>query len=127
MSCCKDKMEPVGADSCCTQGETSQGAALTMHKTGCGCVPVVEDKQSRRLVGVVTERDLSHRVVAENRRPSEVPVEEVMSPVSACCGMNEPLDEARRKLDAHQATSLPVVDEGGCCHGTISSRHLGEM
>ncbi len=127
MSCCKDKMEPVAADSCCTSRETSQDAALTMHKTGCGCVPVVEDKQSRRLVGVVTERDLSHRVVAENRRPSEVPVEEVMSPVSACCGMNEPLDEARRKLDAHRATSLPVVDEGGCCHGTISSRHLGEM
>lgn len=127
MSCCKDKMELVGADSCCTPRETSQDAAALMHKTGCGCVPVVEDKQSRRLVGVVTERDLCHRVAAENRRPSEVPVEEVMSPASTCCGMNESLDEARRKLDAHQATSLPVVDEAGCCHGTISSHHLGKM
>lgn len=127
MSCCKDKMEPVETSSCCTPRETSQHAALTMLKTGCGCAPVVESKQSRRLVGVVTERDMCHRVAAENRRPSEVPVEEIMRPASACCGMDESVEEARRKLDAHQATSLPVVDKEGCCHGTISSRHLGQM
>src|SRR5450759_4440766 len=98
MSSCKDKMEPVETDSCCTPRETSQHAALTMRKTGCGCAPVVEDKQSRRLVGVVTERDVCHRMVAENRRPAEVPVEEIMRAASACCGMNESLEEARRKL-----------------------------
>jgi hypothetical protein len=89
MSCCQDKMEPVGTDSCCTPSETSQDAALTMHKTGCGCVPVVEDKESRRLVGVVTERDLCQHVTAENRRPSEVPVEKIMRAASACCGVSE--------------------------------------
>ena len=127
MSCCKDKMEPVGIDSCCTPRETSQHAAVTMRKTGCGCTPVVEDKHSRRLVGVVTERDVCHRVAADNRLPSEVSVEEIMRPASACCGMDESLEEARRKLDTHQATSLPVVDKGGCCHGTISSHHLEKM
>ncbi len=127
MSCCKDKMEPVGTDSCCTPRETSQDAALMMQKTGCGCAPVVEDKESRRLVGVVTERDLCHHVAAENRRPSEVPVEKIMRAASACCGMSDSLEEARRTLDAHRATSLPVVDKEGCCHGTISSRHLREM
>jgi len=89
MSYCKDKMEPVETDSCCTPRETSQHAELTMRNTGCGCAPVVEDKQSRRLVGVVTERDVCHRVAAENRRPAEVPVEEIMRAASACCGMNE--------------------------------------
>ncbi len=39
---------------------------------------VVEDKQSRRLVGVVTERDMCHSVAADDRRASEVPVEEIM-------------------------------------------------
>ena len=127
MSCCKDKMKPVETDSCCTPRETSQHAALSMRKTGCGCAPVVEDKQSRRLVGVVTERDVCHRVTADNRRPSEVLVEEIMRPATACCGMDESLEEARNKLDAHQATSLPVVDKVGCCHGTISAHHLGKM
>ncbi len=127
MSCCKDKMEPVAKDSCCTPRETSQDAALTMQKTGCGCVPVVEDKESRRLVGVVTERDLCENVTAKNRRPSEVPIEKIMRAASACCSVSDSLGEARRTLDAHQATSLPVVDKGGCCHGTISSRCLTEM
>lgn len=127
MSCCKDKMEPVEKDSCCTPRETSQHAALTMRKTGCGCTPVVEDKQSRRLVGVVTERDVCHRVAADDRRPSEVPIEEIMRPASACCGIDESLEEVRRKLDTYQATSLPVVDKGGCCRGTISSHRLGKI
>ncbi len=126
MSCCKDKMEPVETDSCCTPGETAQDAAQTMRKTGCGCTPVVEDKQNRRLVGVVTESDVCHHVAADNRRPSEVPVKEIMRAASACCGMDESLDDARLKLDAHQATSLPVRDKGGCCHGTISAHHLAK-
>ncbi len=126
MSCCKDKMEPVQTESCCTPRETAQHAALAMRKTGCGCTPVVEDKQSRRVVGVVTERDMCHSVAADDRRASEVPVEEIMRPASSCCGLDESLEDARRKLDTHQATSLPVVDKAGCCHGTISSHHLGK-
>lgn len=126
MSCCKDKMEPVEIDSCCTPRDTAQHAALTMRKTGCGCAPVVDDKQGRRLVGVVTERDVCHSVAVDNRRPSEVPVEEIMRPASSCCGMDESLEDARHKLDTHRATSLPVVDKAGCCHGTISSHHLGK-
>ncbi len=124
MSCCSDKMEPIEMDSCCTPRDTTQQAAQAMHKTGCGCAPVVEDKTSRRLVGVVTEGDVCHSVAADDRRASEVPVETIMRPPSACCGADEPLEEARRKLDEHRTTSLPVVDEAGGCCGTISSHHL---
>lgn len=124
MGCCQDKMEPVELDSCCSPRDTAHKAAQAMRKTGCGCAPVVEDEQSRRLVGVVLERDVCHGVAADDRRASEISVEEIMQPASACCGMDDPLEEARRKLDLHQATSLPVVDEAGCCHGTISTHRL---
>lgn len=126
MSCCKDKMESVEMDACCSPQDTAQSAAQTMRKTGCGCAPVVEDEQNRRLVGVVTERDVCHGVATDDRRPSEISVKEIMRPASACCGMDEPIEEARRKLDTHQATSLPVVDKAGCCCGTISSHRLGQ-
>jgi CBS domain-containing protein len=125
LSCCRDKMEPLAMDSCCTLRDTAQRAAQAMRKTGCGCTPVVEEKQSRRLVGVVTERDVCCGVAADDRRASEVPVEAIMRPASACCGMNEPLEDARRKLDEHRATSLPVVDQRGGCCGTISAHHCG--
>lgn len=124
MSCCKDVMEPVEMDVCCTPRDTAEQAARAMRDTGCGCSPVVEDKESRKLVGVVTERDVCCGVAADDRRASEVPVTEIMQPASACCGADESIPDARRKFDAHRATTLPVVDEAGCCCGTISLHGL---
>jgi CBS domain-containing protein len=124
MNCCSDKMEAVKADSCCTLSDTVQQASIAMRKTGCGCSPVVRDKESRKVVGVVTERDVCHKVVADDRRASEVRVEEIMSSPSACCGKDESLEDARRKLHGHKATSLPVVDSVGDCCGTISAHNL---
>ena len=96
-----------------------------MRASGCGCAPVVEDTNTRKLVGVVTERDLCHAVTADDRRASEVRVEEVMRPaVSACCGMEDSLEEAAQKLSEQQATSLPVVNKAGSCCGTISQHDL---
>ena len=124
MSCCSEKMEPIKMDSCCTPHDTAQRAAQAMHDTGYGCAPVVQDKESRRLLGVVTERDLCHSVTANDRRASEVTVETIMRPASVCCGMDESLENARGKLHEHRTTSLPVVDKAGGCCGTISVHHM---
>ncbi|WP_419184798.1 CBS domain-containing protein [Botrimarina mediterranea] len=118
-------MEVVASESCCSPQDTAQAAAQKMQQTGCGCAPVVEDEPSRRLVGVVTERDVCHQVATVDQRPSEILVEKIMRPATACCGVDDTVEEAKWKLDTHQATSLPVVDEAGCCCGTISSHHLG--
>ena len=104
MSCCSDVMKPIEASSCCT--------------------PVVADTENLTLVGVVTERDVCCGVAADDRLASEVRVEKIMRPLSACCGASEPVEEARRKLHEHRATSLPVVDKTGCCCGTVSIHHL---
>ena len=125
MSCCNDVMKPIEASSCCTPKDTAASAAQAMRESNCGCTPVVENKEKLNLVGVVTERDICHSVAAEDRRASEVRVEEIMRPASACCGADETVEDAARKLAEHSATSLPVVNkEGGCC-GTISSHHIG--
>lgn len=76
------------------------------------------------MIGVVTERDICHGVAAKDRRASEVRVEEIMRPASACCGADDSLEEAERKLHEQSAPSLPVVDKGGCCCGTISLHHV---
>ena len=124
MSCCSDVMKPIEASSCCTPRDTAAHAARAMRDSGCGCAPVVEDTTNLKLVGVVTERDVCCGVAADDRRASKVRVEEIMRPASACCGANESMEEARRKLDEHGATSLPVVDKvGGCC-GTVSVHSL---
>ena len=124
MSCCSDVMKPIEASSCCTPQDTAAQAARAMRDSGCGCAPVVEDSKHRKVVGVVTERDVCCGVAADDRRASEVRVDAIMRPSSACCGADEPVEEARRKLHDQRATSLPVVDGAGGCCGTVSVHAL---
>lgn len=120
MSCCSDVMKPIEASSCCTPTDTAAHAARAMRDSGCGCAPVVENRENLKLVGVVTERDVCCKVAADDRRASEVPVDEIMRPSSACCSADDPVEEAHRKLKEHGASSLPVVDKAGGCCGTVS-------
>ena len=124
MTCCSDVMEPIKASSCCTPKDPAAHAARAIRDSGCGCAPVVEDTQQFKLVGVVTERDVCCGVAADDRQASEVRVEEIMRPSSACCDAEQPVEDARRKLHEHRATSLPVVDSGGGCCGTVSVHRL---
>ncbi len=124
MGCCSDVMDPVEASSCCTPQDTAAHAARAMRDSGCGCAPVIEKRETRKLVGVVTERDVCCGVAADDRRASAVRVEEIMRPASACCGADESVEDARQKLHEERATSLPVVDRAGSCCGTVSMHRL---
>ena len=66
MSCCSDVMKPIEASSCCTPKDTAVHAAQAMRKSGCGCAPIVENTETRKLVGVVTERDVCCGVIPGN-------------------------------------------------------------
>lgn len=99
MSCCSDVMKQIEASSCCMPQGTAVQAARAMRDSGCGCVPVVEDTETLKLFGVVTERDVYCSVAAEDRNAAEVRVEEIMRPASECCCADEPVEDARRKLN----------------------------
>ena len=124
MSCCSDEMEPIETSSCCTPKDSASDAARAMRSSGAGCAPVVENLKNMKMVGVVTERDVCCGPVADDRQASTVRVSEVMRPVSACCGLKDPVDQARQKMHENRATSVPVVDEAGGCCGIVSAHHL---
>ncbi len=124
MSCCSDVMKPIDVSACCTPQDTAARAAQVIRDSGCGCAPVIENTESLKVIGVVTERDICCRVAADNLKASEVGVTDSMQPSSACCGVDEPLEEARRKMDEHKTSSLPVVDKTGSCCGTVSLHHI---
>ena len=125
MSCCSDVMKPIKVSDCCTPKDSAAQAAQSMRDSGCGCAPVVEDRGSLKLLGVVTERDVCCSVAAVDVRASEVPIKDIMRPLSACCGSADPVEHVRRKLHQHNATTLPVADQTGSCCGTVSVHHLG--
>ncbi len=124
MSCCSDVMKPLVGSSCCTPKESAAQAARAMRDSGCGCAPIVENRENLKLVGVVTERDVCCSVVADDRHGADVAVEEIMQPAHACCTTDQSIEHARHKLQEYQAASLPVVNKAGSCCGPVSVHEL---
>jgi CBS domain-containing protein len=109
--------------ACCTPEETVGDAARLMKEHDCGCIPVVEDKQTDRLVGVVTDRDIACRCTAKNKGP-DTPVAEVMSRDPRCCSPDDDVDKVERIMAEAQVRRVPVVDQRGCCVGMIAQADL---
>jgi len=84
-------------------------AAAVMKGEDVGSVPVVEDD---RLAGIVTDRDIVIRVVAERRDPQTVKVDEVASRQLVTVEPEQDLDEALALMARHQVRRLPVVEAG---------------
>lgn len=83
-------------------------AARLLRDENVGSVPVAEGD---RLVGMLTDRDIATRVVAEGRDPSSTPVRDVASEVVTSESHTD-LDEALQLMAQHQVRRLPVVEEG---------------
>ena len=84
-------------------------AAEMMKAEDVGSVPVVDDG---RLVGIVTDRDIVLRAVAERRDPQAVTIDEVASRELVTVDPEQDLDEALRLMAERQVRRLPVVEDG---------------
>lgn len=109
--------------ACCTPDTTAQQAAQLMEENDCGCIPVVEDAESRFLVGVVTDRDIALRGVARGRSP-ETPVKDLMSTDVSAVRPEDELAAIEELMAELQVRRVPVVDEDGCCVGIIAQADL---
>lgn len=111
---------------CCTPNTNTVEAAKLMVENDCGQIPVVEDQHSRRLVGVVTDRDICCRVVARNLSPAAVMVRDCMSSPVASVTPETSVQECLKVMDEHVVRRVPVVNEHGTCCGIVSQADLVE-
>jgi CBS domain-containing protein len=109
--------------ACCTPDQTVRDAARLMQEHDCGCIPVVEDARARRLVGVVTDRDLACRCLAAGLGP-ETTVAEVMSVSPSCCAPDDDVQFVERIMEERQVRRVPVIDGRGSCVGMVSQADL---
>jgi CBS domain-containing protein len=109
--------------ACCTPDATAQEAALLMLDCDCGVIPVVEDKQSMRLAGVVTDRDLTVRGLAQGKGAA-TKVRELMTSDPSCCSPEDDLREVERAMADRQVRRVPIVDDRGCCVGVVAQADL---
>ena len=107
---CKELMtkDPV----CCLPDDMALKVAQVMKRENIGPVPVIENEQTRKLVGIVTDRDLALKIVAEGRDANSTKVEAVMTRKVVTCLAEDELQKAldkmtdRRPADAYRL-SLP--------------------
>jgi CBS domain-containing protein len=96
---------------------TVREAAQLMQRLDVGCMPVTE---ADRVVGLITDRDIACRVVAEGRNPETESVRTVMSEKAVCCTGDQSLDEAADLMEANAVRRLPVLDKEGRIAGVLS-------
>jgi CBS domain-containing protein len=92
-------------------------AAQLMRDEDVGLVPVVDGD---RLVGTVTDRDITIRVLAEQKDPKSTNVREIASTDLVTIDPQQDLDEALRLMAQHQVRRLPVVEEDGRLVGIVA-------
>ena len=105
-----------------TPETSAREAARLMESHDVGSLPVVEGTE-RRLVGVVTDRDLALRVLGRGESP-DVQVREVMSGDVHCCKAEDSLDDVEDAMGKHQVRRIPIVDDNNRVIGMVAQADL---
>ena len=105
---------------CCLPNDRVAKAAALMQSRNIGALPVIENEQTKKLVGIVTDRDLALRVVAEGRDAKSTKVEAVMTPKVVTCLADDDLQKALDAMAEHQLRRIPVVDKDNKILGIIA-------
>lgn len=112
----RDVMTPDPA--CCTPHMTLDQVAKLMVQNDCGEIPVVDVNDQP--IGVITDRDIICRVVADGKNPMAYTADTCMSQPVVTVRVDDPLATVVTTMEKHQIRRIPVVDEQGCCAGIIS-------
>jgi CBS domain-containing protein len=106
---------------CVGPDETLVDAAGLMRQLDVGVLPVCDGGD---VVGMVTDRDITIRAVAEGRQPGTTKVREVMSPGRVSVYEDQDVDEAVRVMEEHQVRRAPVMNREQKLVGIVS---LGDI
>jgi CBS domain-containing protein len=118
---CREVMtkDPV----CCLPSDSGQKVAQLMMEHDVGIIPVVETEPGKRLLGVVTDRDLTLKIVCEGREPG-TRVEELMTLPVLSCSPDDDYQQALEVMELRQIRRIPALDESGRVVGMIAQADI---
>ncbi len=105
---------------CCLPTDMVAKAAKLMKSKNIGSLPVIENGQTQKLVGIVTDRDLTLKIVAEGLDAKSTKVEAVMTRKVVTCRAEDDLQKALDAMAEHQLRRIPVVDNDNQLLGIIA-------
>lgn len=106
--------------ACCTTDMDLVEVAKLMLRYDCGEIPVVYSKTDKKILGVITDRDICIRAIAFELNPKVINVGQCMSNPAISIINTASLEDCCQIMEDYQIRRLPVVDENGDCCGMIS-------
>ena len=106
----------------CSPDTDLASAAKIMWDGDCGVVPVVNEQ--RRVVGMVTDRDICIATATRSARPAEIQVRDVMSRELSSCHLTDDVRDVLKTMKRARVRRLPVLDNEERLAGIISLNDL---
>lgn len=112
--------------ACCAPETSLQDVARLMVEHDCGAIPVVEDEDGRRPVGIITDRDITCRAVAQGKNPLDLTAADCMTATCTTVTPDMSVGDCCRTFEEQQIRRAPVVDaKGGCC-GIVAQADIAQ-
>lgn len=113
----------------CLSETSLQEVAQMMSEHDCGCIPVIENKENKRPVGTITDRDITIRALARGKNPLNLTVGDIMTDHPVAISEDTSFDECYRTMEKNQIRRILVVNEKRECVGIVAqadiARHAG--
>jgi CBS domain-containing protein len=110
--------------ACCLTTTSLQETARMMHDHDCGCIPVVEDLESKKPIGTITDRDITIRTIAHGKNPMQMTAGEVMTTQVVTVTPDTSVEECSNTMEKNQIRRVVVVDENGACCGMVAQADI---
>jgi CBS domain-containing protein len=110
--------------SCCTPDTALPEVARMMAKHDCGAIPVLENDDTKRPMGMITDRDITCRAVAEEANTAELTAADCMTAPVITVESHATLEECCTTMERNQVRRIPVVDDSGRCCGIVAQADI---
>jgi CBS domain-containing protein len=106
--------------ACCTTDTPLPEVARMMVDNDCGEIPVIDNNSSKVPIGVVTDRDIVCRTVANGLNPVELTAADCMSKPIVTVTADMSIEDCSRLMEEKLIRRVPVVDDRGSIHGIVA-------
>ena len=110
--------------TCCTPETSVHQVTRIMVENDCGSVPVVDGDETRRLIGIITDRDICCRAIAEGKNPLNMKVFDLMTRAPVTVTPETTVEDCCTIMEEKLIRRVPVVNAKGECCGIVAQADL---
>ena len=112
--------------ACCTPATPLRQVARMMLDCDCGEIPFIDNEQSRRPIGVIADRDITCRTLAQGKNPIDMVAGDCMTTPCITISQHASMVDCCHLLEEHRIRRMPVIDDEGRCCGIITQADIAQ-